>query len=252
MNKGRFNILMGLAFGLLAIGGATGMLNAGSSPKAATLDGNRIARASIQEPGSWLTHGGNYAEDRFSRLTQIDTGNVGRLGLSWSYDLDVDRGQETTPLMIDGVLYVSTSWSKVVALDAVTGRHLWTFDPQVPREVGFKACCDVVNRGVAAWGDNVFIGTIDGRLIAINRRTGKQAWSVVTVDQSQPYTITGAPRVVKGKVIIGNGGAEYGVRGYVTAYDAVTGAQKWRFYTVPGDPAKGFEEIGRASCRERV
>ncbi|KRB85498.1 alcohol dehydrogenase [Sphingomonas sp. Root710] len=201
----------------------------------------RIIDAPHAEPGSWLTPGLTYGEDRFSQLTSINTANVGKLGLAWFYDLPVDRGQEATPLMIDGVLYFSTAWSMVIAVDARTGKHLWTYDPEVPRETGFKACCDVVNRGVAAWGNKIFVGTIDGRLVAIDRKTGKKVWSVVTVDQSQPYTITGAPRVVKGKVIIGNGGAEYGVRGYVTAYDADTGRQDWRFYTVPGDPSKGFE-----------
>lgn len=201
----------------------------------------RIVEAPNAEPGSWLTPGLTYAEDRFSRLKGIDTENIGQLGLAWSYDLPVDRGQEATPLMIDGVLYFSTAWSMVVALDAKTGAHLWTYDPEVPKETGFKACCDVVNRGVAAWGDKIFVGTLDGRLIAIDRKSGKPVWSVVTVDQSKPYTITGAPRVVNGKVIIGNGGAEYGVRGYITAYDAETGKEAWRFFTVPGDPAKGFE-----------
>lgn len=201
----------------------------------------RIVEAQDLEPGSWLTVGHTYKEDRYSKLDQINTNNVNKLGLEWFYDLDVNRAQEATPLMIDGVLYFSTAWSKVVALDAKTGKHLWTFDPEVPRSMADKACCDVVNRGVAAWGDKIFVGSLDGRLIAIDRKTGKKIWSTVTVDQSLPYTITGAPRVVRGKVIIGNGGAEYGVRGYVSAYDAETGKQLWRFFTVPGDPAKGFE-----------
>lgn len=224
---------------ILALAGCDA--SGGDAPGEGPVTERRIIDAARTEPGSWLTHGLNYAEDRFSPLTMIDAGNVRRLGLAWSYDLPVDRGQEATPLMIDGVLYFSTAWSMVIALDARTGRHLWTYDPQVPREAGFKACCDVVNRGVAAWGNKLFVGTIDGRLIAIDRKSGKPAWSAVTVDQSQPYTITGAPRVVRGRVIIGNGGAEYGVRGYVTAYEAETGKQAWRFFTVPGDPAKGFE-----------
>jgi quinohemoprotein ethanol dehydrogenase len=219
----------------------------GSGPQAVAsgserpVDEKRIVESQKVEPGSWLTPGLTYGEDRYSRLDQINADNVGKLGLSWSYGLDVNRAQEATPLMIDGVLYFSTAWSKVVALDAKTGKHLWTFDPEVPRDMADKACCDVVNRGVASWGDKIFVGSLDGRLIAIDRKTGKKIWSVVTVDQTKPYTITGAPRVVHGKVIIGNGGAEYGVRGYVTAYDAETGKQAWRFYTVPGDPAKGFE-----------
>jgi quinohemoprotein ethanol dehydrogenase len=133
-------------------------------------------------------------------------------------------------------MYTTSAWSKVYALDAATGRELWTYDPKVPGERGFSACCDVVNRGVAVYQGKVYFGTLDGRLIALDAKTGKPEWSVVTVDQKQPYTITGAPRIVKGRVVIGNGGAEYGVRGYVSAYDAGTGEMAWRFYTVPGNP----------------
>jgi quinohemoprotein ethanol dehydrogenase len=162
---------------------------------------------------------------------------VGGLKLAWSYDLDTNRGQEATPLVVDGVIYTSSAWSKVQALDGVTGKLLWQFDPKVPGQAAVNACCDVVNRGVAYWDGKVFVGTIDGRLIAIDAKTGRQLWSVVTVDQKKPYTITGAPRIVKGLVMIGNGGAEFGVRGYVSAYRADTGEMAWRFYTVPGDPA---------------
>ncbi len=206
--------------------------------RAANVDGPRLLRAA-SEPANWLTHGGTYLEQRYSTLDAVNDRTVGKLGLAWSYDLDTNRGQEATPLIIDGVMYTTTAWSKVVALDAATGRKLWSFDPKVPGPRGFSACCDVVNRGLAAYQGKVYLGTLDGRLIALDAATGRQAWSVVTVDQSKPYTITGAPRIVKGRVVIGNGGAEYGVRGYVTAYDAATGKQAWRFYTVPGDPAKG-------------
>ena len=192
-------------------------------------------------PGEWLSTGRTYDEQRFSPLTQINDKNADTLGIAWSADLDTQRGQEATPLMIDGRLIVSTAWSMVKAFDAKTGKLLWSYDPKVPRETLVKACCDAVNRGVAAWGGNVFVGTLDGRLIALDAATGKMRWSVVTVDQSKDYTITGAPRVIKGKVLIGNGGAEYGVRGYVTAYDFATGKKLWRFYTVPGDPKKPFE-----------
>lgn len=210
------------------------------APQTLPVTGERIIAAD-QEPGSWLSHGRDYKEQRFSPLEAINDRTVGKLGLAWSFDLDVNRGQEATPLMIDGTLYITGAWSKVFALDAKTGDLKWSYDPEVPGATGFKGCCDVVNRGVAAWGDMVFVGTFDGRLVALDRATGAVRWSVVTVDQSKPYTITGAPRVVKGRVIIGNGGGEYGVRGYVTAYDAATGKQVWRFYTVPGNPADGFE-----------
>ncbi len=198
---------------------------------------DRLVNAAA-EPHNWLTHGGTYQEQRFSTLDQINTDTVGQLGLAWFHDLDTTRGQEATPLVVDGVMYTTTAWSKVVALDAATGRMLWTHDPEVPGETGPKACCDVVNRGAAYDKGRVFVGTLDGRLIALDAKSGKLLWSTMTVDASKPYTITGAPRVVKGKVIIGNGGAELGVRGYVSAYDAETGALAWRFYTVPGEAGK--------------
>lgn len=202
--------------------------------------GNRIINAD-NEPGNWLSHGRTYDEQRFSPLAQINSDNVGDLGLAWYYDLDTSRGQEATPLIVDGVMYVSTAWSMVKALDAETGELIWSYDPQVPKEWGVYACCDVVNRGVAIWGDRIYLGTLDGRLIALEAATGKPAWEVLTIDRTKPYTITGAPRIINGKVIIGNGGAEYGVRGYVSAYDAETGEMSWRFYTVPGDPSQPFE-----------
>lgn len=195
-----------------------------------------IAAASDNE--NWLTYGRTYDEQRFSPLDKINTENVGQLGLAWSADLDTARGQEATPLIIDGKIYITTAWSKVKSYDALTGKLLWEYDPKVPGETGVKACCDTVNRGVAAWGDRLFLGTLDGRLVALDRATGKEVWSTVTVDQSKPYTITGAPRVIDGMVIIGNGGAEMGVRGYVTAYSADTGKELWRFYTVPDQPGK--------------
>lgn len=235
-----------LALLMLALGGCTrtDSLSTPSKPAAPVavskpVTAARIAAADSAEPGAWLVHGRTWSDDRFSPLTEVTRQNVSTLGLAWSYDLDVLRGQEATPLMADGTLYFSTAWSKVVALDARDGRELWRFDPEVPGETGFRACCDVVNRGVALWGDKVYVGTLDGRLIALDRATGRLVWSVLTVDASQPYTITGAPRVANGKVFIGNGGGEYGVRGYVTAYDAETGKQIWRFHTVPGNPADG-------------
>ncbi len=197
--------------------------------------------AADREPWNWLTHGRTYSEQRFSPLASIDTGNVASLGLAWSYATGTRRGLEATPIVVDGVMYTTGSWSLVYALDAETGRELWRYDPKVPGRKGRDACCDVVNRGVAVWKGRVYVGTIDGRLIALDARTGRPAWSVPTADASKPYTITGAPRVIKGKVVIGNGGGEYGVRGYFSAYDAKTGALVWRFYTVPRDPSLGHE-----------
>ena len=198
-----------------------------------TVDHARIMRAD-SEPGSWLTHGRTYDEQRFSPLREITADNIDQLSLAWSYEIGTRRGIETTPLVVDGVLYGTGSWSIVYALDAGTGRELWRYDPEVPKWKGRNACCDVVNRGVAIYEGKVFVGTIDGRLIALDALTGTPVWDVQTTDSSKPYTITGAPRVVKGRVIIGNGGADLGVRGYFSAYDAETGALDWRFYTVPG------------------
>ncbi len=192
-------------------------------------------------PDTWLTYGRDYAETRFSPLAQVDAGNVARLGLAWTYDTGAVRGLEATPLVANGVLYASTSWSDVFALDATTGRQLWKWDARADRVRGARACCDVVNRGVALYDGKVYVSVIDGRLAALDAATGKTVWDVQTTPLEEPYTITGAPRVVDGKVIIGNGGAELGVRGFFSAYDAATGALVWRFYTVPGDPSKPFE-----------
>jgi len=193
------------------------------------------------DSANWLTYGRNYSEDRYSPLVQINKDNVPRLGLAWDIDLNFKRGFEATPIVVDGIMYVSGAWSKVYAIDARNGKLIWTYDPKVPGRFGMKACCDVVNRGVALYKGKVYVGTIDGRLVAIDAAEGKPVWEVWTVDSTKNYTITGAPRIIKGNVIIGNGGAEYGVRGYITAYDAETGKQSWRFYTVPGDPSKPFE-----------
>jgi PQQ-dependent dehydrogenase (methanol/ethanol family) len=188
-----------------------------------------------------MSYGRTYSEQRFSPLKQIDDRNVAKLGLAWYFDLDTHRGQEATPLVVDGVMYFTSAWSKVFALNAATGGKLWSFDPNVDPAWAVNACCDVVNRGVAAWNGKVFVGTLDGRLIALDAASGKRVWETQTTDPSRRYTITGAPRVIKGKVMIGNGGAEMGVRGYVSAYDAETGRMVWRFYTVPGDPSQPFE-----------
>ena len=195
----------------------------------------------LADPKEWLSHGRTYSEQRHSPLTAINKSNVAQLGLQWSYDLGTSRGIEATPIMHDGVLYVTSTWNIVHALDARSGDIIWSFDPVVDKQQAAKGCCDVVNRGVALWGNSVFTATIDGRLISLDSKTGKVNWDINTIDKSKPYTITGAPRIIKGKVIIGNGGAELGVRGYISAYDATSGELVWRFYTVPGNPEDGFE-----------
>jgi glucose dehydrogenase len=190
------------------------------------------SRSAGVDSGEWRTTGGTMLEQRFSPLSLVNTQTVKRLGLVWSHEFDTRRGLEATPLMVGGVIYTTTSWSIVHALDARTGKLLWSYDPKVPGEMGFKACCDVVNRGVAFFDGKIYVGTLDGRLLALEARTGKLLWSTVTVDQTKPYTISAAPRIAKRLVLIGNGGAEYGVRGYLSAYDAITGKLVWRFYTV--------------------
>lgn len=156
---------------------------------------------------------------------------------------------ESTPLVVDGIMYVTASWSIVHAVDVRTGKRIWTFDPQVPEDYGSKGCCDVVNCGVALYQGKVFVASFDGRLIAVDAATGAKLWEKDTiVNRNMAYTITGAPRVLKGKVIIGNGGADFGVRGYVTAYDANNGDQKWRWFVVPRDPAKPCEDASMATA----
>jgi len=200
------------------------------------LDPSKRLINAAQEPANWLLHGRTYDEQRFSPLQQVNRDNINSLGLAWYVDLPGKRGQEATPIVVDGVMYTTSAWSHVLALDAVSGEQLWHYDPQVPKGTGVKGCCDAVNRGLAYYDGRLFVGTLDGRLVALDAKTGEPLWSKVTVDQSKPYTITGAPRVAAGKVFIGNGGAEYGVRGYLSAYDADDGALLWRFYTVPGAP----------------
>jgi PQQ-dependent dehydrogenase (methanol/ethanol family) len=207
----------------------------------AAVTADRLLKAE-REPGSWLTAGNGYHEQRFSQLDQINETNVSQLGLAWYADIDTERGQESTPIVVDGVMYLTTAWSMVKAYDIKTGALLWAYDPRIDRAKGADACCDVVNRGVAAWNGKIYLGALDGRLIALNGKTGQVVWEKQTTDTSLPYTITGVPRIVKGKVIIGNGGAEYRVRGYLTAYDAETGEQAWRWYSVPGDPSKPQEQ----------
>ncbi|MEQ8953161.1 MAG: PQQ-dependent dehydrogenase, methanol/ethanol family [Gammaproteobacteria bacterium] len=189
----------------------------------------------------WLSYGRDQGEQRYSPLQQITDSNVSELGMAWAFDTGSFRGLEATPLVANGIIYATRPWSSVFAVDARSGELVWNFDPQVDRSTGWKACCDVVNRGLALYGDKVYVGTIDGRLIALNANSGAVEWEVLTIDPSRPYTITGAPRIADGRVIIGNGGAELGARGYITAYDAETGEQDWRFWVVPGNPADGFE-----------
>jgi PQQ-dependent dehydrogenase (methanol/ethanol family) len=180
-------------------------------------------------------------EQRYSPLKQIDEQSVGKLGLAWSFEFETVRGEEATPLEKDGVLYTTSAWSIAYAFDAKKGTLLWKYDPQVPKDHDKYVCCDVVNRGVALYKGRVYLATLDGRLVALDAKTGTPVWTAQTTPKDSSYAITAAPRIAKGRVLIGNAGAEYPVRGYVSAFDADTGNLVWRTYTVPGDPSKPFE-----------
>lgn len=211
-----------------------------------------VLRTAGRTGGEWLTYGLNYAETRFSPLTQINASTVSRLGLVWSYDLGPGGGtQEDTPLMSNGILYGITNWSIVFAVDARTGKEIWRWDPEVNQAaVRPKICCGVVNRGLAIYQGKIIAPIIDGRLEALDAVTGKVVWEARVAFPQDNYTLTMAPRVAKGKVIIGVSGAEYPVRGYFAAYDANTGQFAWRFYTVPGDPSKPFENAAMKKAAE--
>lgn len=191
---------------------------------------------------NWSSYGGPPGETHFSTLDQINRGTVGKLGLAWSIDLPVTLNSVATPLAVDGILYYTIGLSLVHAVDAATGKPLWSYDPKVGEVAGDSLKGGWGSRGLAYWNGKIYVGTMDGRLIAIGARTGKPVWSVKTTEKGDGRYITGAPRVFNGKVIIGHGGADFvPIRGYITTYDAETGKQLWRFHIVPGDPAKGFE-----------
>jgi quinohemoprotein ethanol dehydrogenase len=227
-----------LAAVLLVLGSC--QLAGAPQPPAAQVDAARIARAD-SDPGNWVTTGRTYDETYYSPLDQINAGNVKNLGLAWRHDLETFRGVEASPLVVDGVMYLVSAWDITYAFKADTGQLIWKYDPKVPPERGRYACCEPVSRGLAAWKGKIYVSALDGRLIALDAKSGKPVWTTQTFSQEWPYASTGAPRVFNGKVLIGAGGADMGVRGFVAAFDAEDGHELWRFFTVPGDPAKGFE-----------
>ncbi|MFM6932462.1 MAG: PQQ-dependent dehydrogenase, methanol/ethanol family [Novosphingobium sp.] len=227
-------------------------LLASCTPRASGPATEGVTDAMLANPpeGEWLSYGRDPSEQRFSPLTAISDGNVGQLGLAWAADMETARGQEATPLMHDGTLYVTTAWSILKVYDAKTGQLKWSYDPKVPRDTLVRACCDAVNRGVALYGTSVYLATLDGRLISLKQSNGALMWSALVVPNQQDYTITGAPRIANGLVLIGSGGAEYKARGFLAAYDHRTGEQVWRFHTVPGNPADGQESAALKSAEK--
>jgi quinohemoprotein ethanol dehydrogenase len=223
--------------GLLAPSAAVGASYRG-------VDAKRLLTAdSPANAGEWMSYGRDYSEQRFSPLTQIDATNVRRLGLAWYADLSERGGSyETTPIEVDGRLFVTSPWSKVYAFDAKSGQELWKYDPKVPGEYAVKLCCGIVNRGVAVWKGKVIWGTLDGRLIAVDAGTGKKVWEVQATDPAKTLSITGAPRIADGRIFIGEAGSEFEQRGYMAAYSAENGKELWRWWAVPGDPSKPFEQ----------
>ena len=224
------------------LGFAVAAQAAGSSYQGADAKRLRAADASAND-GQWLMYGRDYSEQRYSPLKQINADNASRLGLAWYADLSERGGSyETTPVVVDGRIFVTSPWSKVYAFDARTGKRLWKYDPQVPGDYAVKLCCGIVNRGVGVWKNKVIWGTLDGRLVAVDAGTGKKVWEVQATDPAKWQSITGAPRIADGRIFIGEAGSEFEQRGYLAAYDADNGKELWRWWVVPGDPSKPFEQ----------
>src|SRR6476619_4518265 len=222
--------LVAIAFGaLLAPTGPTVLLSA-------QVTSDRLVNAA-REPQQWLTYSGSYDGTRYTTLDQINKANVQRLGLQWVFQSGVRGWHETTPLVIDGVMYVTAPQNHAFALDVRTGRPLWHYERSLPKELSL--CCGMQNRGFAALGDRVFMGTVDAHVVSLDAKTGRVRWDVAAGDADKGYSFTGAPLAVKDKIIVGVAGGEYGIRGFIDAYDAETGKRAWRFYTVPAEGERG-------------
>ena len=222
------------------------LLITGCSPENAVVQAGAVDRARLlnieSESGSWLTPGRDFGKTHYSPLENINRDNVSKLGFAWEFDTRTQRGLEATPQIVDGVLYASGVWGSVYAVDARSGAEIWRFNPKVDGQWGRYACCDVVNRGVSVWQGRVYVAALDGRVFALNASDGEVVWVAESIDdQSRAYTVTGATQVAGDVVVIGNGGADFDGRGYITAFDLETGERRWRFYTVPGDPLLPFE-----------
>jgi len=209
-----------------------------ASTASAQVSTDRLVNAA-REPQQWLMYSGAYDGSRFSPLDQINRTNVQQLALQWVFQTGVRGSHETTPLVIDGMLYMTTPQNHAYAIDVRTGRPLWHYERNLPKEMSL--CCGPQNRGLAALGDRLFLGTLDAHMVALDAKTGRVRWDVAAADADKGYSFTGAPLVVKDKVVIGVAGGEYGIRGFIDAYDAESGKRAWRFYTIPGEGERGVE-----------
>ena len=211
---------------------------AGTEGGASAAEADAAIRQSMADSGSWPSYGRDYSNRRYSPLRQITSANAGSLTLAWKYETGIPRSFETSPVVVDGVMYLSTPLNHVVALDAATGQKKWEYVHEYDGPT--VHCCGPVNRGVAVYGGRVYMGALDARLVALDAATGEKAWDVRVGDNTKGYALNGPPVAADGKVIIGISGAEYGIRGYVTAYDAASGDQVWRFYTIPSPEEGGW------------
>ena len=227
------------------------MVAAATARPPGSVDAERM-KAAATDPGNWLATGRDQQGTYYSPLTGINSRNVGKLGFAWQYDLGTFRGQEATPIVVDGVMYTSGTWGYAYAVDAATGKQIWRYDPLATHLAARHPCCDLVNRGVAVWKGKVYVASVDGRLHALDAATGAKVWEADTIiDHTLPYSSTGAPQIAGNVVVIGNSGSDMGhggVRGYVSAYDLGTGAFKWRIFTVPPVPGQAYESAAIAAA----
>jgi alcohol dehydrogenase (cytochrome c) len=237
--KSRSAVFAASALSLAAALPATGLADVVHTPVT-----DEMLVGAAKEANNWLMVGRDYAGTRYSPLARINTKNVSRLVPVYSFSLGTLDAQNTTPLVVDGVMYVTASHAKIYAVEAASGKELWAYGHPLPDDIGKMMCCDVGNRGAAVYGDKVFYATPDAHLIALDRATGKEVWKVQVGDWTKAETMTVAPLVVKGKVVVGMSGAEYPTRLWIDAYDAETGAQAWRRYTIPGPGEPGHDTWG--------
>ena len=214
------------------------LISALALPMMAQISGDRIRQADSQ-PGDWLTYSGNYSAHRYSPLKQITTANVRGLRLAWVYQVKTTEGVETSPLVVDGIMYLTEPGGSVTALDTRTARPIWKYRRDLPKDV--RGCCGTVNRGAAILGDMVYVATFDAHVVALDMKSGKVRWDATAADPKLGYSMTAAPLAIKDKIVVGMAGGEYGVRGFVDAYDARTGQRAWRFWMVPAKGEPGSE-----------